>query len=118
MLLAPNGARIGDESVGYSGFASTVAAHGDQGFVLFDSRIRNYVSEYEPELAELVSTAGVVEAPDAAATRPPDRRDPAAACASEPRSFVQLISRRTVRTRPTASGAATQRTTATMICAV
>ena len=67
ILLAPNGTRIGDESVGYSGFASTVAAHADQGFVLFDSRIRDYASAHEPEFAELVSTGGVVEAADAAA---------------------------------------------------
>jgi fumarate reductase flavoprotein subunit len=61
LLLSPEGRRMGDESVGYSGFATVVAAHAEESYVVFDSRIRDYVSAHEPEFAELVNVGGVVE---------------------------------------------------------
>ncbi len=67
MLLAPNGERMGDESMGYSGFANTVTAHAERSYVVFDTQIRDYVASHEPEFAELVNIGGVVEAPDATA---------------------------------------------------
>ena len=62
LLLSPDGNRIGDESIGYSGFSSIVAAHADQSFVIFDARIRDFVASNEPEFAELVASGGVREA--------------------------------------------------------
>jgi fumarate reductase flavoprotein subunit len=62
ILLSPEGQRMGDESIGYSGFAGVVAAHAQESYVVFDTRIRDYVTANEPEFAELVSTGGVVEA--------------------------------------------------------
>ena len=62
LLLAPDGHRMGDESIGYSGFSSVVAAHADQSYVVFDARIRDFVSSNEPEFAELLTSGGVREA--------------------------------------------------------
>ncbi|MBQ0906946.1 FAD-dependent oxidoreductase [Micromonospora sp. U21] len=67
ILLDPRGRRIGDESVGYSGFTGSVAARGDQGFVVFDTRVRDYVAAHEPEFVELVKMKGVLEADSPAA---------------------------------------------------
>jgi len=71
LLLSPQGRRMGDESIGYSGFATVVAAHAEESFVVFDTRIRDYVASHEPEFAELVKVGGVVEAttPEAIASR-------------------------------------------------
>jgi fumarate reductase flavoprotein subunit len=66
LLLSPSGRRMGDESVGYSGFASIVASNADRSFVVFDTRIRDYVREHEPEFVELVDSGGVMEAATAA----------------------------------------------------
>ncbi len=66
ILLSPQGQRMGDESVGYSGFATIVAAHAEQSFVVFDTRIRDYVAAHEPEFADLVAAGGVIEAATAA----------------------------------------------------
>lgn len=62
VLLAPDGRRMGNECIGYSGFSSTVAANSDQSFVVFDTRIRDYISAHEPEFVELVESGGVREA--------------------------------------------------------
>lgn len=62
ILLSSAGRRMGDESIGYSGFASVVSAHAEESFVIFDSRIRDYAAAHEPEFAELVKVGGVVEA--------------------------------------------------------
>ncbi|MDT0377852.1 FAD-dependent oxidoreductase [Streptomyces sp. DSM 42041] len=61
-LLAPDGSRIGDESVGYSGFAAEVARRTEQSWVVFDTRIRDFVAGNEPEFADLVAFGGVKEA--------------------------------------------------------
>lgn len=63
LVLSPDGRRMGDESVGYSGFSSVVSAHTPESFVVFDTRIRDYVKTHEPEFVELAGTGGVVEAP-------------------------------------------------------
>lgn len=65
VLLAPDGRRMGDESTGYSGFASTVALRSEQSFVVLDTTIRDYVASHEPEFAELNEMGGVFEANDA-----------------------------------------------------
>ncbi len=61
-LLAPDGSRMGDESVGYSGFTTAVARAAEESWVVFDSRIRDFVAGNEPEFAELVAIGGVREA--------------------------------------------------------
>ncbi|WP_255951299.1 FAD-dependent oxidoreductase [Streptomyces odontomachi] len=61
-LLAPDGSRMGDESVGYSGFAAVVSRTTDESWVVFDTRIRDFVAGNEPEFAELVRIGGVKEA--------------------------------------------------------
>ncbi|WP_016908999.1 FAD-dependent oxidoreductase [Streptomyces xiaopingdaonensis] len=59
-LLAPDGSRMGNETVGYSGFAAVVvAASAEQSWVVFDTRIRDFVAGNEPEFAELVEIGGV-----------------------------------------------------------
>ncbi len=64
-LLSPDGDRMGDESVGYSGFAPVVAEAAGESVVVFDTRIRDFVSAHEPEFAELAAAGGVREADDA-----------------------------------------------------
>lgn len=66
-LLAPDGTRMGDESVGYSAFAKTVSNRTEQSFVVLDERICTYVEQHEREFAELVEIGGVSVAEDAAA---------------------------------------------------
>ncbi|GAA3862872.1 FAD-dependent oxidoreductase [Streptomyces sedi] len=77
-LLSPDGLRMGDESVGYSGFAPVVAGVAEESWVVFDTRIRDFIAGNEPEFAELVDAGGVKEAatPEAAAAIigcPPER---------------------------------------------
>lgn len=64
VLLAPDGRRMGDETIGYSGFAPVVAAHAQESFVVLDRRIRDYVASHEPEFAELIAIGGGVEVAD------------------------------------------------------
>lgn len=77
-LLSPDGLRMGDESVGYSGFAPIVAGVAKESWVVFDTHIRDFVAGNEPEFAELVEVGGVREAatPEEAAAIigcPPER---------------------------------------------
>jgi fumarate reductase flavoprotein subunit len=65
-LLAPDGTRMGDESVGYSAFAKVVSSRTEQSFVLLDGTIRDFVAGNEKEFAELVEMGGVLERADAA----------------------------------------------------
>ncbi|WP_063039621.1 FAD-dependent oxidoreductase [Nocardia grenadensis] len=62
ILLSPEGDRMGDESLGYSGFATVVSAHAPESYVVFDTAIRDYVRANEPEFAELIDIGGVAEA--------------------------------------------------------
>ncbi|MGH3316511.1 MAG: FAD-dependent oxidoreductase [Nocardioidaceae bacterium] len=64
VVLSPEGHRMGDETLGYSGFTEVVSAHAKESYVVLDTRIRDYVSSHEPEFAELVTIGGVVEASD------------------------------------------------------
>jgi fumarate reductase flavoprotein subunit len=66
VLVDPSGRRMGDESVGYSGFASVVSAHTPTAWVVMDAATRDRVAQKEPEFAELVEMNGVrqAETPD------------------------------------------------------
>ena len=66
LLLSPEGRRMGDESVGYSGLAPVVSSQAEMSYVVFDKRIRDFVAGNEPEFAELADIGGVVEAATAA----------------------------------------------------
>lgn len=59
IVLNRHGRRIGDETLGYSGFAETVLADGQPAYVVFDTRIRDYVAEHEEEFRELIDIGGV-----------------------------------------------------------
>lgn len=65
-LLGPDGHRMGDESVGYSAFAPIVSAAASESWVVFDTRIRDYVASNEEEFSDLVEIGGVVEAENSA----------------------------------------------------
>ncbi|HWL98257.1 MAG TPA: FAD-dependent oxidoreductase [Nocardioidaceae bacterium] len=66
VILSPAGERMGDETLGYSGFTEVVSAHATESHVVMDTRIRDYVTAHEPEFADLVAIGGVVEASDVA----------------------------------------------------
>ncbi|MGH3098790.1 MAG: FAD-dependent oxidoreductase [Streptosporangiales bacterium] len=59
VVLNRHGRRIGDETLGYSGFAETVLADGQPAYVVFDTRIRDYVAAHEEEFRELIDIGGV-----------------------------------------------------------
>lgn len=59
IVLNRHGRRIGDETLGYSGFAETVLADGQPAYVVFDTRIRDYVAKHEEEFRELIDIGGV-----------------------------------------------------------
>lgn len=59
LIVDSRGQRFGDESIGYSGFATEVLDTGDFGYAVFDVRIRDYVSAHEIEFAELCDIGGV-----------------------------------------------------------
>ena len=60
VVVTERGARVGDESIGYSGFAQAVADSGLTCFVVFDARIRDHAAK-EEEFAELIDAGGVRE---------------------------------------------------------
>src|SRR6185312_1843371 len=62
VLVDGRGARIGDESAGYSGFAADVARAPGPVHVVFDTAIRDSVAAHEEEFADLVAAGGVREA--------------------------------------------------------
>jgi fumarate reductase flavoprotein subunit len=62
VLVDPEGRRMGDESVGYSGFAAVVSATTPTSWVVMDAATRDRVAGKEPEFAELVEMNGVREA--------------------------------------------------------
>ncbi len=68
IIIDHTGKRFGDELVGYSGYTPNVLAHGLAGeghprlaYVVFDTRIRDYVASHEEEFRELLELAGVKE---------------------------------------------------------
>jgi fumarate reductase flavoprotein subunit len=66
ILVDGRGARIGDESVGYSGFATEVSHAEGPVYVVFDTAIRDSVAAHEEEFADLLAVGGVKEAADVA----------------------------------------------------
>ncbi|MDT9591476.1 FAD-dependent oxidoreductase [Nocardioides zeae] len=62
VLVDPSGRRMGDESVGYSGFAAVVSASTATSWVVMDAATRDRVAAKEPEFAELIEMNGVREA--------------------------------------------------------
>lgn len=60
VVVTERGARVGDESIGYSGFAQAVVDSGLTCFVVFDARIRDHAAK-EEEFAELMNAGGVRE---------------------------------------------------------
>lgn len=61
-MLDHDGRRLGDETLGYSGFAETVL-RGTQppAYVVFDTRIRDYAAAHEEEFRDLLEAGGVRE---------------------------------------------------------
>ncbi|GAY09797.1 FAD-dependent oxidoreductase [Pseudonocardia sp. N23] len=82
IVVDVTGARIGDESIGYSGFAADVARADGPVHVVFDAAIRDSVAAHEEEFAELVAVGGTKEAPDAAALAALIGADPAVLAAT------------------------------------
>lgn len=66
-LLTPDGRRMGDEAIGYSGFAPIVSEHTEESWVVLDERILKYVEGNEEEFADLLKIGGATEAADEAA---------------------------------------------------
>lgn len=66
ILIDGHGRRIGDESVGYSGFAPAVSGAEPPVHVIFDTGIRDSVAAHEEEFADLLAAGGVKEAADVA----------------------------------------------------
>jgi fumarate reductase flavoprotein subunit len=66
IVVDQKGRRFGDESIGYSGYAPDVLAHGVLGpghprlaYAIFDARIRDYVASHEEEFRELLELGGI-----------------------------------------------------------
>ena len=66
IIVDQNGRRFGDESIGYSGYAPDVLAHGVRSpghprlaYAIFDTRIRDYVASHEEEFRELLELGGI-----------------------------------------------------------
>ncbi len=67
IVVDATGARIGDESIGYSAFAAVETARGGPLFAIYDTRIRDFTASRQEEFGELVTHGGAPEDPDAAA---------------------------------------------------
>jgi fumarate reductase flavoprotein subunit len=61
VIVTPTGRRVGDESRGYSGFASILLEHGETAFAVFDTTIRDYVLENEPRFVRLFNDGLIIE---------------------------------------------------------
>lgn len=62
IMLDRDGRRLGDEILGYSGFAETVLRGTEPpAYVVFDTRIRDYVAAHEEEFRDLLEAGGVRE---------------------------------------------------------
>ena len=60
VMLDRDGRRMGDETLGYSGFAETVLRGAEPpAYVVFDTRIRDYVASHEEEFRDLLESGGV-----------------------------------------------------------
>jgi fumarate reductase flavoprotein subunit len=61
VIVTPAGRRVGDESRGYSGFASILLEHGETAFAVFDTTIRDYVLKNEPRFVRLFNDGLIIE---------------------------------------------------------
>jgi fumarate reductase flavoprotein subunit len=91
VILSSEGERMGDETLGCSGFTEVVSAPATESHVVMDTRIRDYVSSHEPEFADLGAIGGVVEAPTS----------PSWCCASEHRPMSSVRRLPATGLRPT-----------------
>lgn len=64
VIVSPTGLRVGDESRGYSGFASILLEHGEVAYAVFDTRIRDYVLANEPRFVRLFNDGLIIEIAD------------------------------------------------------
>ena len=64
VIVSPTGQRVGDESRGYSGFASIMLEHDDTAYAVFDTTIRDYVLQNEPRFVRLFNDGLIIEVPD------------------------------------------------------
>ena len=64
VIVSPAGRRVGDESRGYSGFASILLEHGETAYAVFDTKIRDYVLENEPRFVRLFNDGLIIEVSD------------------------------------------------------
>jgi len=76
ILVDSTGHRVGDETLGYSGFAEHVQRSTGPWHVIFDTRIRDYVLGNEQEFADLAHAGGVHESPDTSALATRTGTDP------------------------------------------
>jgi fumarate reductase flavoprotein subunit len=65
-VVDSRGNRLGDETIGYSGFAADTAKADGAVFVVLDTAIRDSVAEHEEEFADLLAAGGCKEAADVA----------------------------------------------------
>jgi fumarate reductase flavoprotein subunit len=82
IVVDATGARIGDESIGYSAFAAVETARGGPLFAIYDTRIRDYTASRQEEFGELVAHGGAPEDPDAASLAARRGFDPAVLAAT------------------------------------
>jgi fumarate reductase flavoprotein subunit len=66
IVVDAQGARFGDESLGYSAFAALETARGGPVFAIYDARIRDFTASRQEEFAELVAHGGAPEDADLA----------------------------------------------------
>jgi fumarate reductase flavoprotein subunit len=64
VIVSPEGRRVGDESRGYSGFASILLEHGETAYAVFDTKIRDYVLQNEPRFVRLFNDGLIIEVSD------------------------------------------------------
>lgn len=82
IVVDATGARIGDESIGYSAFAAVETARGGPLFAIYDTRIRDYTATRQEEFGELVAHGGAPEDADAASLAARRGLDPAVLAAT------------------------------------
>ena len=64
IIVGPNGKRLGDESVGYSAFAETIASQASESYTIMDKKIYDYVAHNEPRFVKIIDLGCVPEAKD------------------------------------------------------
>jgi fumarate reductase flavoprotein subunit len=82
IVVDATGARIGDESIGYSAFAAVETARGGPLFAIYDTRIRDYTATRQEEFGELVAHGGAPEDADAVSLAARRGFDPAVLAAT------------------------------------